>query len=102
VFRHVFPSPAFAAGSQFCRSQNALEWISAISFSTDDLAYLSSLGTFRKEFLEMLATSISEAISGHGGGTLAFPGEPLVRVHATLIEAQLIESALLAILNFRR
>jgi len=34
-------------------------------------------------------------------GTLAFPGEPLVRVHASLIEAQLIESALLSILNFQ-
>ena len=34
-------------------------------------------------------------------GTLAFPGEPLVRVHGSLIEAQLVESALLAILNFQ-
>jgi len=34
-------------------------------------------------------------------GTVVFPGEPLVRVHASLIEAQLLESALLAILNFQ-
>jgi nicotinate phosphoribosyltransferase len=34
-------------------------------------------------------------------GALVFPGEPMVRVHASLIEAQLIESALLSILNFQ-
>ena len=83
-------------------SSPALEHVSSLSFSSDDLAYLEGLGSFRREFLDYLA-----GFRFHGDiwameeGTLAFPGEPLVRVHASLMEAQFIESALLAIVNFQ-
>jgi nicotinate phosphoribosyltransferase len=103
VFDMFFRREPFGGGfSIFAGLQNILEWISAISFAPDDLAYLESLGTFRREFLESLANfKFHGDIDAMEEGTLAFPGEPLVRVRAPLMEAQLIESALLAILNFQ-
>ena len=103
VFDMFYRRQPFGGGfSLFAGLSNVLELISSLSFGPEDIAYLSSLGTFRKEFLDYLA-----GFSFHGDiwsmeeGTIAFPGEPLVRVHAPLIEAQLVESALLAILNFQ-
>ena len=103
VFDMFFRRQPFGGGfSIFAGLQTVLDLIGSLSFSADDLAYLEGLGSFRKEFLDYLA-----GFRFHGDvwampeGTLAFPSEPLVRVHASLIEAQLIESALLAILNFQ-
>lgn len=103
VFDMFFRRPPFAGGfSVFAGLQTALEHIAAISFSPDDLAWLDSLGTFQRDFLDYLGRlKFSGDIWAMTEGTLAFPGEPLVRVHASLIEAQLIESALLSILNFQ-
>jgi nicotinate phosphoribosyltransferase len=103
VFDMFFRRQPFGGGfSIFAGLQPVLDLIESLSFSADDLAYLDGLGTFRKDFLDYLS-----GFRFHGDvwampeGSLAFPGEPLVRVHASLIEAQLIESALLAILNFQ-
>jgi nicotinate phosphoribosyltransferase len=103
VFDMFFRRQPFGGGfSVFAGLEPALEHIKSLSFSADDLAYLEGLGSFRREFLDYLA-----GFRFHGDiwamqeGTLAFPGEPLVRVHASLIEAQFIESALLAIVNFQ-
>jgi nicotinate phosphoribosyltransferase len=103
VFDMFFRRQPFGGGfSLFAGLETALDFISSLAFSPEDLAYLESLHAFRKEFLDYLA-----GYRFHGDiwameeGTLAFPGEPLVRVHASLMESQLIESALLAILNFQ-
>ncbi len=103
VFDMFFRRQPFGGGfSIFAGLDTALELISTLSFSADDLAYLEGLGTFRKEFIDHLASfKFHGDIWAMDEGTLAFPGEPLVRVHASLIEAQLVESALLAIVNFQ-
>jgi len=103
VFDMFFRRQPFGGGfSIFAGLQSALDLIGSLSFSADDLGYLEGLGTFRREFLEYLAGFRFQGdIWAMPEGTLVFPGEPLVRVHASLIEAQLIESALLAILNFQ-
>ncbi len=103
VFDMFFRRPPFAGGfSVFAGLQTALDHISSLSFGPDDLAWLDSLGTFQRDFLDYLGhLRFSGDIWAMTEGTLAFPGEPLVRVHASLIEAQLIESALLSILNFQ-
>lgn len=73
-----------------------------LNFSPNDIAYLRSLHTFDDRFLDYLAT-----YRFHGDlyapleGTTVFPGEPLVRVHTHLIDAQLIESLLLNTINFQ-
>jgi nicotinate phosphoribosyltransferase len=103
VFDMFFRRQPFGGGfAVFAGLQPALEHIHSLSFSTDDLAYLEGLGSFRGEFLDSLADfRFHGDIWAMEEGTLAFPGEPLVRVHAPLMEAQLIESALLAIVNFQ-
>jgi len=103
VFDMFFRRQPFGGGfSVFAGLDTALSHIASVRFAADDLAWLDSLGTFRKEFLDFLGgLRFSGNIWAMEEGTLAFPGEPLVRVHASLIEAQLVESALLSILNFQ-
>jgi len=77
-----------------------LEYISNLKFTEDDLAYLRSLELFSEEFLEYLqGFSFTGSIDAMPEGTVVFPGEPLVVVKAPIIEAQLIETALLNIIN---
>jgi nicotinate phosphoribosyltransferase len=103
VFDMFFRRQPFGGGfSVFAGLDTVLNHISALSFSQDDLSYLESLGTFHKEFLDELARfRFRGDVWAMQEGTLAYPGEPLVRVHGSLVEAQLVESALLAILNFQ-
>jgi nicotinate phosphoribosyltransferase len=103
VFDMFFRRQPFGGGfSIFAGLDSALRHISSLSFSEDDLAYLESLGVFHREFLDLLSRfKFRGDLWAMEEGTLAFPGEPLVRVHGSLIEAQLVESALLAILNFQ-
>jgi nicotinate phosphoribosyltransferase len=103
VFDMFFRRQPFGGGfTVFAGLQTALQHIRSISFSQEDLAYLDSLGVFHREFLDCLAAfRFRGDIFAMEEGALAFPGEPLVRVHASLMEAQLVESALLAIVNFQ-
>jgi nicotinate phosphoribosyltransferase len=103
VFDMFFRRPAFGGGfSIFAGLDSALLHLSSLAFSKSDLEYLESLGSFHKEFLDFLSRfRFRGDVWAMEEGTLAFPGEPLVRVHGSLIEAQLVESALLTILNFQ-
>jgi nicotinate phosphoribosyltransferase len=103
VFDMFFRRQPFNGGfAVFAGLQTALTQIESLKFSGDDLAYLEGLGVFRKAFLDFLeGFRFQGDIWSMDEGTLAFPGEPLARVHASLMEAQLIEGALLAILNFQ-
>lgn len=103
VFDMFFRRQPFDGGfSVFAGLQDLLDIVEGLRFSPEDLAYLSGLGTFSREFLEYLeGFKFSGDIYAMPEGTVVFPQEPLVRVHATLIEAQLIESLLLNVLNFQ-
>jgi nicotinate phosphoribosyltransferase len=103
VFDMFFRRQPFGGGFSIVAGiQDAVSHITHVGFTADDIAYLDSLGTFSREFLERLAGfRFTGDVWAMEEGSLAFPGEPLVRVHAPLIEAQLIESALLAIVNFQ-
>jgi nicotinate phosphoribosyltransferase len=103
VFDLFFRRQPFGSGfAVFAGLETALAHVASLSFSSDDLAYLESLGSFRQEFLDFLADfRFRGDIWAMQEGTLAFPAEPLLRVHASLIEAQLVESALLAVCNFQ-
>lgn len=103
VFDMFFRRQPFDGGfSVFAGLEDLLATISQLHFSADDLNYLESLGMFSPEFLRYLEEFRFEGdIYSVPEGTVVFPHEPLVRVHSTLIEAQLIESLLLNILNFQ-
>ncbi len=82
--------------------ENALEFLENIRFSKEELAYLKSLRLFENSFLDYLAnfrfTADVHAISE---GTPVFPLEPILRVTGALDQCQLVESALLNIINFQ-
>lgn len=80
--------------------EQVVEYIVNLKFSDDDIAYLDSLNIFDKSFLEYL-----KSFRFHGDvyavpeGTFVFPGEPILTVKADVMEAQLVETAILNLIN---
>lgn len=103
VFDMFFRRAPFAGGfSVFAGLEDLIDTLEQLRFSREDLDYLSSLGLFRKEFLAFLSSfRFTGTILAVREGSIVFPGEPLITVRASLIEAQLIESLLLNIVNFQ-
>ena len=82
--------------------EGAIEWLNRFSFSDGDLEYLEGLDLFDEEFLDYLSKLRFQCdIDAIEEGKVIFPLEPLVRVKGPLIQAQLIESALLNFINFQ-
>lgn len=80
--------------------QQAIEYIRNLHFSESDIAYLSGLGLFSDDFIEFLKQfRFTGEIYAIPEGTVVFPQEPLMRIKAPIIEAQLVETALLNIIN---
>jgi len=103
VFDMFYRRPPFGAGfSVFAGLEEIVRRLGELSFSQEDLEYLDGLGLFHRKFLDMLASfRFNGTVYAMKEGTVVFPQEPLLRVHGTLIEAQLVESMLLAIVNFQ-
>lgn len=79
-----------------------LELIRRFGFGEAGLAYLDSLGAFRAEFLDHLAElRFTGDVDAMPEGTVCFAAEPLVRVTAPRVEAQLLETLLLNQINFQ-
>ncbi len=86
---------AIAAGLE-----QLIEYIESISFSEDDIEYLKEIGIHNEEFLEYLKNfKFTGDIWAVPEGTPVFPNEPIVTVRAPIIQAQLIETALLLNIN---
>ena len=80
--------------------EQALEYIENLHFDEEDIAYLRSLNLFGEEFLDYLKDfRFTGEVYAVEEGTPVFPREPLIRVKAPIMEAQLIETALLNIIN---
>lgn len=77
-----------------------IDYIEQLHFDADDIAYLRSLGIFEDDFLAYLGSfHFSGDIYAVPEGSVIFPREPLIKVIAPIMEAQLIETAILNILN---
>jgi len=80
--------------------EQLIDYIKNLRFTDDDVAYLRSLNIFDEDFLEALRKfRFRGDIWAVPEGTIVFPYEPLIRVTAPLFDAQLIEPALLNIIN---
>ncbi|MCL2047315.1 MAG: nicotinate phosphoribosyltransferase [Defluviitaleaceae bacterium] len=84
----------------FAGLEQLVDYINELVFDDEAISYLRSTNTFSEEFLAYLKRfKFTGSINAVAEGTVVFPGEPLVQVIAPLIEAQLIETALLNIIN---
>ena len=80
--------------------EQLIDYVNNLRFDDEAVAYLRALNLFDEGFLEALqAFHFTGDIDAVPEGTIVFPGEPLVRVTAPIFEAQLIETALLNIIN---
>lgn len=101
VFDAFYRNNPCGGGYAICAGlEQIIDYIKNLHFSEEDIAYLQSLKLFDEEFLNYLRTfRFSGDIYGIPEGSIIFPREPLLKVIAPIMEAQLIETAVLNILN---
>lgn len=102
VFDLYFRKLPFGNGyAVFAGLEKVMEYLSNFRFSETDLEYLKDIG-YKEDFLEYLKTiTFTGSIKAMQEGEIVFCNEPLIRVEANLAEAQLIETALLNIVNYQ-
>lgn len=103
VFDMFYRTNPFDGGyAVFAGLGELLPQLESLNFSKSDIAYLRSLNMFDEGFLQYLSTyKFHGDIYAMKEGTTVFPGEPLVRIHTSLMDAQLIEGLLLNTINFQ-
>jgi len=80
--------------------EQAVDYVLNLNFGKDETEYLRSLGIFDEGFLEYLSgMKFTGDIYSVPEGTMVFPGEPIFTVKAPVMQAQLIETAVLNIIN---
>ena len=86
--------------SVFAGLEQIVDYLDRLHFEPEDIAYLRSLGQFDERFLRYL-----EDFRFHGDvfafpeGSVIYPGEPVITVIADVVEAQIIETEILAQFN---
>jgi nicotinate phosphoribosyltransferase len=103
VFQLFFRKYPFQGGFAICAGmETAIEYVENFKFAEEDLAYLEGLKLFDKGFIDYLRNmKITLDIDAMEEGTPVFPYEPFLRVKGPIIQAQIMESALLCIVNFQ-
>lgn len=73
-----------------------IDYIKELHFDEDDIAYLKSQGLFDEDFLDYLRNfTFTGSVWSFDEGEIMYPNEPIITVIAPLIEAQLVETAIL-------
>lgn len=103
VFDYFFRKLPFQGGyTVFAGLGDLLNIVQDLHFTTDDIAYLKDVVKIDREFAEHLqAFRFRGTIYAAKEGEIVFPNEPVLRVEGTILEAQLIETILLNVLNFQ-
>lgn len=84
----------------FAGLEQMIEYLENMHFTEEDIEYFASLNLFSQEFLDYLRDfRFSGDVYAFPEGTVMYPNEPCVTVVAPLIDAQLVETALLALVN---
>ena len=80
--------------------EQVIDYLSDLHFSGEDIEYLRSKGIFSEEYLNYLADFKFECdVWAIPEGTPIFPGEPVITVRGPVVQAQLVETMLLLIIN---
>ncbi|RUL51722.1 nicotinate phosphoribosyltransferase [Lysinibacillus antri] len=103
VFELYFRKLPFGNGyAIFAGLERILQYLRDFHFSESDIAYLSNELGYKEDFIEYLKNiKFTGNIYSMVEGELVFANEPILRVEAPLVEAQLIETALLNIVNYQ-
>jgi len=101
IFDVFYRNNPSGSGYAVCAGlEQVIDYINNICFTDDDIVYLRSLGMFGEDFLEYLrGFRFTGDIYAVEEGTVVFPMEPLLKIIAPIMEAQLIETAILNIVN---
>ncbi|TYB74301.1 nicotinate phosphoribosyltransferase [Bizionia myxarmorum] len=102
VFDYYFRNNPFKGGyAIFAGLEDVLNVLETLKFSSSDISYLEQHG-FEKDFLEYLKDfQFKGTIYSSQEGDVVFPNRPILQVEANIIEAQIIETFLLNMLNFQ-
>ena len=109
VFHLFFRKNPFAGGyAVACGLQQAIELLQRYRFTAEDVAYLAEqhgndgAPLFESGFLDTLRDeALACDVDAVPEGTVVFPFEPLLRIRGPLVQCQVLETALLTILNFQ-
>ena len=85
--------------------EQAVEFLENLRFSEEEIAYIRNLPVFGKvssKFFDYLSSfRFTGDVCALPEGTIYFPGEPILRVTAPIVQAQVVETSLLSILHFQ-
>ncbi len=102
VFDVFFRQNGMITYSLACGLEQVVDYILNLKFGDEEIEYLQSLKIFNQEFLEYLRKfKFTGDVYAVPEGTVVFPGEPILTVKAPVMQAQLIETAILNIMNFQ-
>ena len=80
--------------------EQVIQYIKELKFEQQDIDYLASLGIFQQDFLDYLKDfKFTGDIYAIPEGSIMFPREPMIKVIAPIMQAQLVETAILNIIN---
>lgn len=95
-------NPSNGGYTIICGIEQVVDFVENLSFTPEDILYLKTLELFRQDFLDYLEDfRFTGEIYAVEEGTILFPNEPILRVKAPAIQAQLIETAMLNMVNFQ-
>ncbi len=102
IFDLFFRQNGMITYSIACGLEQAIDYVLNLKFGEEEISYLKGLDIFCDEFIEYLKNfKFTGDIYSVPEGTVVFPGEPILTVKAPIMQAQLIETALLNIINFQ-
>lgn len=102
VFDMFFRQNGMITYSLACGLEQVVEYILNLKFGEDEINYLKSLKVFSDKFIDYLRNfKFTGDLYAVPEGTVVFPGEPILTVKAPIMQAQLIETAILNIVNFQ-
>lgn len=82
--------------------EQSLEYLEQLRFTPEELEWLAGPGGFARAFVDYLAGwRFTGDVDAMAEGSVCFPNEPLLRITAPIMEAQLVESRLINILHFQ-
>ena len=102
VFDVFFRQNGMITYSLACGLEQVVDYILNLHFGEEEIAYLKSLNCFSDKFLDYLKDfKFTGNLYAVKEGTVVFPGEPILTVKAPIMQAQLVETAILNIINFQ-